>query len=268
MQVVPVLDIKNALVVRGVMGDRASYRPIVTPLSPGPEPLPVARGLMALHPFEALYIADLDAIEGLAGSEAGEGGPADDRPSCGDAAGAPATRRRRGEPDAALVERLLAAHPGVTLWLDAGVTNLGEAMRIAAMPGTRVVVGSESIDAAPSLRNLSGSADFALSLDFRGETFLGPAEILADDSLWPQTLIVMTLAKVGSGAGPDLERLQAVKARAGDRRIFAAGGVRGPADLETLAAMGISGALVATALPDGRITAADLAALDTPAMRR
>lgn len=267
MQVVPVLDIKNALVVRGVMGDRASYRPIVTPLAPGPEPLAVARGLMAVHPFEALYIADLDAIEGVPRHEAGEGGPADDGPSAGAGTDAPAARRRRGEPDAVLVERLVAAHPGVTLWLDAGVTRLEDAMRIAAMPGVRVVVGSESIDGAQSLRGLAGSADFALSLDFRGDTFVGPAEILADESLWPQTLIVMTLAKVGSGAGPDLERLRAVKARAGDRRVFAAGGVRGPADLETLAAIGIAGALVATALHDGRISPADLAALDARATR-
>ena len=54
-----------------------------------------------------------------------------------------------------------------------------------------------------------------LSLDFRGDAFQGPQEILAEPALWPQRVIVMTLARVGSGAGPDLERLAAIRV---DRR--------------------------------------------------
>lgn len=243
MQVVPVLDIKNGLVVRGLMGDRANYRPIETPLSASPEPLAVAHGLMSLHGFGAIYIADLDAIEGL--SIAGvmeEGDP----------------RRRRGEPDAALMARLVAAHPGVALWLDAGVASFEEAMAIDALSGVLCVVGSESVEDAETVRRLSQETDFALSLDFRGDVFLGPPELLDDENLWPDTLIVMTLAKVGSGAGPDFARLAAIIARAGGRRVFAAGGVRGPEDLAALKAMGIAGALIATALHDGRISAAEL----------
>ena len=246
MQVIPVLDVKNSLVVRGVMGDRANYRPIETPLSAGPEPLDVARGLLALHPFAALYIADLDAIEGLAVA-----GAIPEREE----------RRRRGEPDAALMASLVSAHPGVTLWLDAGVTSFDEAMAIEAMPGVLCVVGSESVADAETVRRLTQETDLALSLDFRGDVFLGPPELLGDDSLWPDTLIVMTLAKVGSGAGPDFERLAAIMARAGTRNVFAAGGVRGPADLAALRDMGVAGALVATALHDGRISAGDLAGL-------
>ncbi|MBP0614650.1 HisA/HisF-related TIM barrel protein [Jiella mangrovi] len=244
MQVVPVLDIKQGLVVRGVMGERANYRPIETPLSQGPEPLAVARGLLALHPFDALYIADLDAIEGLAV----EGVVAEGE-----------TRRRRGEPDAALIESLVAAHPGVTLWLDAGVANFDGAMAIDALSGVLCVVGSESVDEAETVRRLAEETDLALSLDFRGEAFVGPPELWSNESLWPETVIVMTLAKVGSGAGPDMDRLAEVMARAGRRKVFAAGGVRGPADLAALKDMGIAGALVATALHDGRISAADLA---------
>ena len=97
-----------------------------------------------------------------------------------------------------------------------------------------------------------------LSLDFRGDDFLGPAELLTEASLWPRRLIVMTLARVGSGAGPDLERLASVAARAGDRAIFAAGGVRGADDVAALAKAGIAGALVSTALHDGRLAPVDL----------
>ena len=64
MDVIPVIDIRHGTAVRAVAGDRANYRPLVSPLCAGSEPGDVARGLMALHPFPVIYVADLDAIEG------------------------------------------------------------------------------------------------------------------------------------------------------------------------------------------------------------
>ena len=71
----------------------------------------------------------------------------------------------------------------------------------------------------------------------------------------------MTLARVGSGAGPDLERLSAIRSIAQDREIYAAGGVRDTVDLKALKAAGVSGALIATALHERRIVRADLEAI-------
>ncbi len=71
----------------------------------------------------------------------------------------------------------------------------------------------------------------------------------------------MTLARVGSGAGPDLARLAAIRSVAGEREIYAAGGVRDAVDLSALKAAGAAGALIATALHDGRIGRADLEAI-------
>ena len=68
----------------------------------------------------------------------------------------------------------------------------------------------------------------------------------------------MTLGRVGSGAGPDLDRLSAVRDIAAGREIYAAGGVRDGADLAALKGAGVAGALVATSLHDGRITGRDL----------
>ena len=59
--------------------------------------------------------------------------------------------------------------------------------------------------------------------------------------------------------GPDLDRLRAIRAAAPDRAIYAAGGVRGAADLKALRRDGIAGALVATSLHDGRLTSSDIA---------
>jgi phosphoribosylformimino-5-aminoimidazole carboxamide ribotide isomerase len=68
----------------------------------------------------------------------------------------------------------------------------------------------------------------------------------------------MTLARVGAREGPDLSRVAEVVARAGARRVYAAGGVRDANDLEALRRSGAAGALVATALHAGTITAGDL----------
>jgi phosphoribosylformimino-5-aminoimidazole carboxamide ribotide isomerase len=73
-------------------------------------------------------------------------------------------------------------------------------------------------------------------------------------------LIVLDLARVGTGMGAGTEALcRRLRQLDGGLEITAGGGVRGPADLATLAASGCDAALVASALHDGRITPSDLA---------
>ena len=165
MQVIPVLDLIEGLVVRAKMGDRDAYRPIETPLSATADPVDVTRGLMRLGPFATLYIADLDAIRG------------------------------RGDNFVALA-RLRQAFPEVELWVDNGAATA--AMVEATERYGASVLGSESQrDAAL----LASRPDALLSLDFRGEAFQGPPELLARPELWPNRVIVMTLHRVGGGAG-------------------------------------------------------------------
>ena len=78
---------------------------------------------------------------------------------------------------------------------------------------------------------MAGEPRLVLSLDYKGPTPLGPPDIFANVDLWPERLIVMTLAAVGGTAGPDLARLAEVLAVAGQRRVYAAGGVRDASDL-------------------------------------
>ena len=89
------------------------------------------------------------------------------------------------------------------------------------------MLGSESQANLDLLREVRDDPRTVLSLDFRGDAFQGPPGILADPALWPGRVIVMTLARVGAGQGPDLARLAQIVARAGaGRRVYAAGGVR------------------------------------------
>jgi phosphoribosylformimino-5-aminoimidazole carboxamide ribotide isomerase len=230
MEIIPVLDLKGGVVVRARMGQRDLYRPIATPLAASSDPLDVLRGLLAVCPFATVYVADLDAIA------------------------------RSGDNDAVL-RRLTAECRTVSLWVDNGIADAAAAARWLDAGWGRLVLGSETQSDQALVRDFAADDRVVLSLDFRGEAFQGPAELLRDASAWPERIIVMTLARVGSGAGPDLERLAGVRAVAGGRKIYAAGGVRDVSDLAALTRAGIAGALVATALHDGRLRRTDVEAL-------
>jgi phosphoribosylformimino-5-aminoimidazole carboxamide ribotide isomerase len=118
------------------------------------------------------------------------------------------------------------------------------------------VLGSEAVRDPQILCHLGPDLQagrLILSLDYRGDGFLGPTELRDHWEDWPARVIAMTLARVGSGAGPDFARLDEVKRHGRGRDIFAAGGVRGGEDLLELARRGIGGVLVASALHERRI---------------
>lgn len=228
--IVPVLDLKGGEVVHARAGDRARYEPIRSPLAPSSEPGAVLEGLLALAPFRRFYIADLDAIEGR-GSHQG------------------------------IVAALARRHVGIEFWIDAGLATAAAAAALADT-GLIPVLGSETLAAPEELAAAQRLAvRFALSLDYRGERFLGPPDVAARPELWPDEVIVMTLSRVGSGAGPDLTRIGDVQRSAGTRQIFAAGGVRDSGDIARLAARNLAGALVASALHDGRLDRATVTTL-------
>src|SRR5262245_1511385 len=229
MDVIPVIDLKGGCVVHARRGERDRYRPIATPLAATSAPLDVARGLLALYRFPILYVADLDAIE------------------------------RSGD-NCDAIRRLEAELPDVTLWTDCGIADVDTADDWLASGRGDLVIASEAQVDAGLMRRFRDDPRTILSLDFR-ERPLGPPALMQEPGAWPHRVIVMTLARVGSGEGPDLERLRTVRDLAGSRQVYAAGGVRDRADLVILQGAGIAGALVASCLHAGRLSGADIAAL-------
>jgi phosphoribosylformimino-5-aminoimidazole carboxamide ribotide isomerase len=217
-------------VVHAQKGDRASYRPLESPLAPTSDPVAVVRGLLSVYPFPTLYVADLDAIQ-----NSGDNFPA--------------------------LRRIRAEFPALQMWVDNGAAAPAAIEALADADLGASVIGSESQHDSAVIAQYRDSSRIVLSLDFRGDAFQGPAEILAEPALWPRRVIVMTLARVGSGAGPDLKGFAAIRSIAGGRDIYAAGGVRDAADLSALKAAGASGALIATALHERRIVRAHLEAI-------
>ena len=229
MEVIPVIDLKGGVVVHARQGNRGAYRPIETPLSASSAPADVVTGLLKLYPSRRLYIADLDGIAGH-------------------------------PPHTATLLALAAQFPQLELWIDNGIAEPAAATTWLTQSLSHLVIGSESQTDTTLLQTLRAHPQTILSLDFRGDTFQGPSEILHNTALWPQRLIVMTLTRVGSSSGPDLARLKSIIARAVNRPVYAAGGVRDRTDLLALTAAGAAGVLVATALHSGKLTAENLAA--------
>ena len=215
-------------VVHARRGDRSNYRPLQSVLTPSSEPLEVVRALLDFAPFPAIYAADLDAI-----------------------------LHRGGHGD--LLRSIATRFPALSIWLDAGFGDKSELEPWRHTERIVPVVGSESLASARVLRELLDVAPRAvLSLDTREEVPLGPAALFAQAELWPQRIIVMTLDRVGAGAGPAFARLRATTAQAPDKDVIAAGGVRNVQDLEALESMGVYAVLIASAIHDGSLDRAAL----------
>lgn len=235
MQIIPVVDLKGGRVVHARRGERAAYAPIHSPLAAGSEPVEIAAALLAVYPFTSLYLADLDAIQ------------------------------RRGHNRAAIAA-IRARFPGVALWVDTGIADVGGLRAWHATSSERPVLGTECMTDPHLIDALRarGTPPPVLSLDFGADgSALGSVDVLGRPQSWPDDVVVMTLARVGAGAGPDWPRLRQIVAMARGRRVYAAGGVRGIDDLRALQRLGAAGALVASSLHDGRLTAADLARVAT-----
>lgn len=215
--------------VRAQRGERDRYQPISSSLCASSDPLQVAAALLEVYPFSTLYIADLDAI------------------------------RHVGH-HLQTVAALRAAFPRLELWVDAGFSRADDCKPWQTLE-VSCVVGSESQpDADSALRLIEhlGRERAILSLDSLNGEFRGPPALLQNPGHWPERIIAMTLSRVGSHSGPDLELLRNLIDRNSNSKIYAAGGVRHGQDLQTLAGMGVAGALIASALHDGHIKAGDL----------
>lgn len=232
MQIIPVIDLMQGQVVHAKHGQRHHYQPIQSQLCTGSEPLAVIQALVELYPFSTLYIADIDAIQGR-------------------------------KAHTALITNLTQRYSATQFWLDDG-NQFNAALHNS--PNIRTVIGSENIPDLPSYLAIRKQLMHSvLSLDYKQNGTLGPAALYEDARLWPQDVICMNLNQVGSDAGADivtLSQLQKLNTqRTVPSRLFAAGGVRNIDDCLQLKAMGITGALVASALHSHRIQADDITRL-------
>ncbi len=157
---------------------------------------------------------------------------------------------RSGRVRPELVREVAALGPPVQA--SGGIRSLGDAHALLEAGADRVVVGTAAWpDPAPWFE--LGDA-LVLALDVRdgqvraagwteeaGISFAAALEHVAG-----RRVLVTAIDRDGTLAGPDLDLVAAAAAAGG--RVLAAGGVRGPADVHSLAAAGADAAVVGRAL--------------------
>lgn len=237
MKVIPVIDVLNGIVVHAVRGIRREYQPIQSVLTKSVAPLEVARSLKDIG-FSDLYVADLDAIIDCSTNF-------------------PFIKNITDEID-------------IKLMVDAGVTSIERAKKLLDSGASKLIVGTETLQSKNFVAqavDLFGSDRVVVSLDLKGDKIL--VKLGFDGCTDPMCLlhqfkdmgvsqvIVLDLLRVGSGEGVNIDFLKKVIAEVGVD-VYVGGGVRDINDLVELKNLGVSGALVATALHTGKISINEL----------
>ena len=238
MKVLPVLDVKNGLVVHGVAGRRDLYRPIVSKLTSSSDPVEVANAIRNAFGLDQLYLADLDGI-------------------------------LQQKPNYELYHRLIA--DGFQLFVDAGVRQPSEALRVQSDRGIHVVAGLETCRTPDDLaRIVACTSNLTFSLDL----LCNIPRFSNDASGWSHELdeiirqvvqanvmsiIVLDLSDVGMWTGGSTDSIcQFIRQQFPNVQLIAGGGVRSRDDLSRLSNLGVDAVLVASALHDGRLIPSDL----------
>jgi phosphoribosylformimino-5-aminoimidazole carboxamide ribotide isomerase len=246
-RVIPVLDLQAGRAVHAVGGNRAHYEPLRSVLHESSDPIGLARAGRDALGLREMYLADLDAIAGAA--------------------------------PAAAVYRALGSL-GIRLWVDAGVRDAASLPPLLDAGVATIIVGLETVRGPAALAEViasplldrSGAERLVFSLDVRGGVPLFAAGAdwgtdvplaLAESvvAMGLRRILLLDLARVGTGRGPGtLPLLARLAAAHPEVELIAGGGIAGADDLIAAARAGAAAALVGSALHDGRIGAADLVA--------
>lgn len=226
MKIIPVIDLKDGAVVHARQGNREHYQPINTDLCKSSDIYQVIEAFLGVYKFDTFYIADLNAIT------------------------------HQGDHNQ-LITDVLTRFPQITFWIDQGYQKYDQ--RTPYPCNTLPVLGSESYrnENIPEIKAYKNN--FVLSLDYSNSDALGATSLFSDPSFWPENIIIMTLERVGSNRGPDLNKLTEFCRRNPNKNFIAAGGIRNKQDLMALSKAGIHQALVASALHSGTIKTEDIA---------
>jgi phosphoribosylformimino-5-aminoimidazole carboxamide ribotide isomerase len=234
MRIIPVLDIKNGIVVRGIGGRREEYRPIVSKLTTSCRPVDVARAFRDQLGLMEMYIADLDAIAGAS-------------------------------PAWNTYEEIQAL--GCRLWVDAGVRQAADALQLNQHEIRDVVIGLETVAGPSVIEAICHQLDpneIIFSLDLKDGRALSRTEswkttdpfAIAAEAIGNgvRRLLILDLTRVGMGQGTGTEGIcQRLADAYPDVELSAGGGIRDAGELRRLATCGVTSVLIASALHDGQL---------------
>jgi phosphoribosylformimino-5-aminoimidazole carboxamide ribotide isomerase len=247
MRIIPVIDLLDGKAVHAVRGDRKNYRPLQSVLCGAPDPADLAgafRDRLGLH---EIYVADLNAIQGSS----------------------------RGDHEQIITE--MARMQSMEIILDTGVSDPDGARNWLDLGIHKVVIGAETLVSVDALQHLPASIGrdrLLFSLDMQAGKVLAPcADVAAMSPVqlldrlrsdgWKE-VILLDLERVGTEKGPIWSLAAKARLHFQEMDLLIGGGVSNFQELLQLQSMGLDGVLLATALHNGAIGAAHLAALNPP----
>jgi len=222
-RIVFVLDILNGSAVHAVRGERAKYKPVKSRVCDSSNPLDI---ISFLKPGE-IYVADLDRLQHFGDN----------------------------------FELIRKISSKAKTMVDAGAENMGDVEKSLTIADA-AILGTETASLA-LIKNASRAypGRINVSIDMKNGRVLAkdrrmatePEELVKLLNEYDiRDLIILNLDNVGTSAGVDVDFLGKI-ARQSAHDVLAGGGVRGMDDIDALREAGLSGALVATAVHNGKI---------------
>jgi phosphoribosylformimino-5-aminoimidazole carboxamide ribotide isomerase len=219
--------------VHAVRGKRKEYQPLQSVLTKSIKPLEVARTFKNIG-FTDLYMADLDAIIDCSTNFQ--------------------------------ILKNINDETELKLMVDAGVTSIERAQILLDSGVSKLIIGTETLQKKSFVSDavrLFESERVVVSLDLKGNKILvklgfdgcsDPYCLLRQfKEMGVSQVIVLDLLRVGSEGGVNIDFLKKVITEIGID-VYVGGGVRDINDLVELKNLGVSGALVATALHTNKIS--------------
>ncbi|MCA9040744.1 MAG: hypothetical protein KDA65_10385 [Planctomycetaceae bacterium] len=237
MKIIPVLDLKEGRVVRGIAGDRKSYQPIKSPFSESSLPVPLATGLSNHLGLNHFYLADLDALAGH-------------------------------PPNSQIYEAL--SNAGIRLDVDAGFCKLSHLEQAFEAGIDRAIIALETLtdlDFLSDVLSTFGSEKIIFSLDLRqgvpvsptnGWENRTPLDIAAEAAeLGVLNMIILDVAAVGTGSGLTTRSIcEQVATNFPEIELISGGGIHSVEEIEKLADQDIlAGLLIASLIHQQKLTA-------------
>jgi phosphoribosylformimino-5-aminoimidazole carboxamide ribotide isomerase len=232
LKVVPVIDILNGVAVHAVRGERGKYSPLKSILCKSIDPVEVAKAFKDAG-FSELYIADLDAI-------------------------------MRGRLNRDILRRV-NVETNLTIMVDAGVNTIGKAHELLKLGASNIIIGTETLNDPKFIEEtlrMFGADKIVISIDILEGEILSSSSIVKSykpiefakflEGAGVKRVIILDLRKVGSEEGPNINLAREVIEKT-NLEVYVGGGVRNITDLEEFKIIGVSKALIATALHKGII---------------
>jgi phosphoribosylformimino-5-aminoimidazole carboxamide ribotide isomerase len=240
LKIIPVIDVLNGIAVHAIRGERRHYHPLISVLCSSVDPVELALTFDSLG-FGTLYLADLDAISERSTNYA--------------------------------LYQQIRTRTKIDFMVDAGVAEITKAEKLLRAGVSKIVIGTEtlrSLDFVNQAVKSFGENRVVVSIDLKRGEVMSISENMKSMNLIPlaqklekigvSQIILLDLDRVGTEQGTNLKVLKGVL-KTTKAKVLVGGGIRSLQDLEELRNLGVFGALVATALHNGKLKVGELQSL-------